>query len=220
MSEPRIRGVIWDLDGTLIDSDLYIVANYLHMYEKFRPGYFPHLMEILGFSGPSVKQTLSEQFPDVPEEVRMAEFVRFSLTQEPRYLTLYPGEVECLQALEALGIKQCVFTNKKSASARNCLDSMGLSRYMCGLVALDDVKRAKPDPEGVYRCLELMGTTPEETLIIGDSSTDLVAAANSGCLGGLVTWSLKGLPACSRAFEFDTMDDIRRLFTDGDYRSE
>ena len=211
----KIKGVIWDLDGTLIDSDLYLVANYLHMYAKFRPGYYPHLREILSFSGPSVKQTLSEQFPDVDEKVRMDECVSFSLRREPEYLTLYKGERECLQAISDSGVKQCVLTNKKRLSALNCLKSMDIYRYMDGLVSLDDVKNPKPDPEGVYKCLDLLRTEREETIVIGDSWTDLQVALNSGCLGGLVTWSLKGLPRTKRDYEFDTMDDIRRLIADG-----
>ena len=220
MSARRIKGIIWDLDGTLIDSDLYLVANYVHMYSKFRPGYFPHLRQILTFSGPSVEETLESQFPDVPEKVRTEEFVRYSLSKETSFLTLYPGEIECLEAVVKAGIKQTIFTNKKTVSAKNCLDGMNLTKYFDGVVALDDVKNPKPDPEGVYKCLKMMGTSPEETIIIGDSITDLQAAYNTGCLSGLVTWSLKGKPNFRRDYEFDTMDDIKRFVTDGEHESD
>lgn len=208
----KLKGVIWDLDGTLIDSDLYIVANYLHMYEKYRPGYYPHLREIIGFSGPSVTETLTRQFPDVPMEEKMKEFVSFSLKNEPKYLTLYKGEMETLKGLKELGIHQCVFTNKKTASARNCLDSFGITGLFDAVIALDDVERPKPDPDGVYKCLKAMGLKPEEALIIGDSGTDLKAGLASGCPTGLVTWSLKGLPSDRRDYEFDSMSDILKLF--------
>lgn len=204
----KIRGVVWDLDGTLIDSDLYLVANYLHMYEKYRPGYYPHLRKIISFSGPSVTQTLTEQFPDVPMEEKMTEFVRFSLTNEPKYLTLYKGERETLEGIKNLGLPQCVFTNKKRVSALNCLKGIHIDQYFQGVVALDDVSKPKPDPEGLRKCAEIMKLPVESLLVIGDSKGDVLSGKNAGCFTGLVTWSLKGVPDIERTFSFDTMEEI------------
>lgn len=216
MSNQKVKAIIWDLDGTLIDSDLYIVANYLHMYELFRPGYYPHLREILGFSGPSVVDTLKKQFPDIPLEKTLKEFVHFSLNKEPSYLTLYKNEEEVILALNKAGIKQCVLTNKKGPSALNCLKHFP-SIYHCMnfILSLDDVQKPKPDPEGVYKCVEKFNVSPKETMIIGDSSTDIVSGARAGILSGLVTWSLKGLPKEHRDYNFDTFDEIKEFVING-----
>lgn len=206
----RVDAVIWDLDGTLVDSDLYIVCNYLHLYEMYRPGYYPHLSEILSFSGPSVWDTLAEQFPDVDSEERMREFVRFSLERETQYQTLFPGEIETLRAIASLGIKMGLVTNKRRASAVQTLEAAGILNLFGSLVTLDDVKDPKPAPEGVNICLGELGVTPDRVIVIGDTEYDIVTARNANATSGLVTWSIRGIPERRADVYFDSMDDIRR----------
>ncbi len=209
-------GVVWDLDGTLIDSDLYVVENYVHMYRKYRPGYFPHLREILGFSGPSFKDTLTQQFPKVPKAERESEFVAFSKRFEKAYSRLYPGELACLKTIKAAGIKQLLVTNKGHAAARADLDYFGLSEFIDDIISFDDPGiRPKPDPSGTLEAVGVMKTAPSRTIIIGDSDTDLLAGAAAGIKTGLVTWSLKGLPTPVRDHEFDPFREIEEYLTDG-----
>ena len=210
----RVDAVIWDLDGTLIDTDLYVVVNYLHMFEMFRPGHYPHLVEMLRFSGPSEFDTLKEQFPDYPVEVTMKEFQRFCLERGPQLQTLYEGEIETLKALREMGIKMCVLTNKRRESALQALEMAGLSEFMEFTCAVDDMPVPKPAPDGVYMCLDRLGTPKERTILIGDTAFDLKAANSAGILSGLVTWSPRGIPDIQRDIDFEGMEDIRRWIAD------
>lgn len=214
----EIQAIIWDLDGTLIDSDLYVVMNYVHMYQKYRPGYYPHLREIIGFSGPSVVETVKKQFPNYPVDELVEEFEDYSKKYQPSFLTLYEGEMDCVKAIYEKGIPMILFTNKKGGSAKRCMDATGLSKYIPTIVSLDDVKKGKPDPEGIYACLKILGTKKENTMIIGDSNTDIVSGARAGIVTGLVTWSLKGLPKEKRDYEFDTFAEIREFVLHGKYK--
>lgn len=213
----NIEAIIWDLDGTLIDSDLYVVLNYVHMYQKYRPGYYPHLREILGFSGPSVVDTMKRQFPDIPLEESVGEFEKYSKENQSKLLTLYPGEMNAIESIFNTGVKMILLTNKKFASAKRCMESTGLIKFIPQNVSLDDVKVGKPNPEGVFKCLNLLKSPKEKTLIIGDSSTDIVAGKKAGIISGLVTWSLKGLPKEERDYEFDSFEDIKEFIVDGKY---
>lgn len=215
-NERPVDAIIWDLDGTLADTDLYVVENYVHMYRKYRPGYFPHLREILSFSGPSVKETLAKQFPNVPLDEAIAEFEGYSYKHQPSFVTLYPGEAAALKTIKAAGIRQCVFTNKKSKSAHLVIDAFpALKDNIEFIVGFDDVLRGKPYPDGIQKCLEILKTDPKRTMIIGDSNTDLCSGNAAGILTGLVTWSLKGLPQEHRDHEFDTYAEIEEFMIDG-----
>lgn len=216
----NIDALIFDLDGTLVDSDLYVVMNYVHMYRKYRPGYFPHLREIIGFSGPSVVETVENQFPGEDVDALVREFENYSKRYQSSLLTLYPGEMECVERIWKAGIPMILLTNKKGESARRCMESTGLARYIPAIVSLDDVRQPKPDPEGVEKCLAMLRTDPHRTLIVGDSDTDVLAGARAGIKTGLVTWSLKGLPPAPRDYEFDTFAQIEEFIIDGKYERE
>ena len=97
------------------------------------------------------------------------------------------------------------------------MESTGLIKFIPQIVSLDDVKVGKPNPEGVFKCLDLLKSPKEKTLIIGDSSTDIVAGKKAGIISGLVTWSLKGLPKEERDYEFDSFEDIKEFIVDGKY---
>lgn len=210
-----VDGIVWDLDGTLIDSDLYIVLNYVHMYRQFRPGYFPHLREIINFSGPTLEEVFGREFPKVPFETLWEEFRSFSKKYENKYCRIYDGEQACLKTIKAAGIKQCIVSNKRHDPIMDNLKAFGLEQYMDLVLGLDDVGKGKPDPTGVLRALEMMKTAPGRTIIIGDSLQDIQAGQRAGIKTGLVTWSLKGLPNIVSDHEFDTYREIEEYLTDG-----
>lgn len=214
----KIEAIIWDLDGTLIDSDLYVVMNYTHMYQKYRPGYYPSLREMIGFSGPSVVDTIKEQFPKENVEELVKEFEDYSKKYQSSFLNLYKGEMDCVKAIYDKGLPMILLTNKKGESAKRCMESTGLIKYVPDQISLDDVKEPKPDPAGVLICLNKLGSKKENTMIIGDSSTDVLAGQRAGILTGIVTWSLKGLPKEKSDYKFDSFEQIKEFVLYGKYK--
>jgi len=216
--ETKIKAIIWDLDGTLIDSDLYIACNYAHMYHKFGSDKYPPLRKILTFSGPSSFDVLQEEFPDVPIEKTLKEFLSFSKKHEYELLSLYEGEVDCLETFHNLNIIQCVLTNKKKIAAKNDLEHLNMiNKYIDFIIGLDDVTKPKPDPEGIYMCLNKMNVKKEEAIIIGDSITDIKAGKNASILTGLVDWSLKGKQNIDADYKFDSFKQIKELIIYGNH---
>lgn len=191
----RYKYLIFDLDGTLLDTDLYVASNYAHLYEKYRPGYMPRLSELIYFSGPTLDEVFAREFPNVDQNELYAEFADFSDRYSNLYATLYEGEKDCLDALRQKGYKMSVCTSKREHAVISNLGHFGLLKYFDHLVGYDSVKAHKPDPEGIKKCLVLYGASARETLYIGDSETDLVAGLNAGVDVALVTWGLKRLPA-------------------------
>lgn len=220
MPNRKIEAIIWDLDGTLVDTDLHLILNFAHMYHKYRPGYYPHIRQILSYSGPSLTGIMADQFPNVDTKEAEDEYEQYSKDYQAQLISLYDNEMKVLKSLHDNEIKMIVMTNKRRESAIQCMHATGLSDIIPDMVAIDDVKNGKPNPEGIFESLKRLGTSKETTMIIGDSNTDIVAGANAGIVTGLVTWSLKGLPKEPRDYEFDTFDEIKEFVLDGKYNRE
>lgn len=94
---------------------------------------------------------------------------------------LFPGVIEGLQRLRALGLPMACLTNKPAAPARELLARKGLSAYFDRVFGGDDFERKKPDPLPLIKTCEALGVKPAEAWMIGDSSNDARAAEAAGC---------------------------------------
>ncbi len=101
---------------------------------------------------------------------------------------IYPGAIEGLQALRDHGLKLACLTNKPTTFARDLLAMKGLAPFFDIVFGGDAFERKKPDPLPLLKTCEALGTRPERTLMVGDSSNDAKAARAAGCPVVLVTY--------------------------------
>jgi phosphoglycolate phosphatase len=101
---------------------------------------------------------------------------------------VYPGVREGLQALAARGFKMACLTNKPLAFAKPLLQAKGLDGFFSHVFGGDSFERKKPDPLPLLKTCEALGTRPENTLMVGDSSNDAQAAHAAGCPVVLMTY--------------------------------
>ncbi len=101
---------------------------------------------------------------------------------------VYPGVAEGLQALSSAGLALACLTNKPLAFARDLLASKGLARHFSQVFGGDSFERKKPDPLPLLKTCEALGTLPEVTLMVGDSSNDAQAGHAAGCGVVLVSY--------------------------------
>lgn len=209
--------IIWDLDGTLIDSDLYIVQNYLNLYKKYMPNYVPSVRKIISFSGPTVMDVIKKEFKDYPYEDVLKDFLEFSSKYEKSLLSLFPNEIECLKEIKSKGIKQCILTNKRRTPAQNDVKNFKeLNDCIDFLITAEDVKNPKPDIEGVQKCIKLSKAKKNRIIIIGDSSSDIQTGINAGIKTGYVTWSLKKEEMLIQSdYTFNTFEEIKEEIVNG-----
>jgi len=104
------------------------------------------------------------------------------------FSAVFPGVVEGLDRLKALGLPMACLTNKPAAFARDLLAKKGLAGYFDRVFGGDDFERKKPDPLPLIKTCEALGTVPASTWMIGDSSNDARAANAAGCPVILVTY--------------------------------
>lgn len=101
---------------------------------------------------------------------------------------VFPGAEEGLQALRDRGLKLACLTNKPQAMARELLQAKGLLQYFSLVFGGDSFERKKPDPLPLIKTCEALGTCPAQTLMLGDSGNDALAARAAGCPVVLVTY--------------------------------
>lgn len=205
------RAVLFDLDGTLIDSraDLATGVN----LTRRDLGLAPLAPErIAGYVGEGVRKLLTRALPECPERLEQAlEFnarhYRAHLLDQTR---LYPGTLEALERLSQGGWRLAVVTNKPGTFTEPILAGLGVARFLSAVVGGGPGSPLKPDPAPLLRALEACGAAAAGSWMVGDHFTDLEAGRRAGmqrcfCRFGFgeprgETWDLAvaDLPALAR----------------------
>ncbi len=173
-----MKNVIFDLDGTLIDSapDLHASANKMLASKGLAPLSLPQITSFIGNGVPKLVERCLAVY-DLPFDPEMVRVFQAFYAADPFTLTRpYPGVVACLQALQTGGCKLAVCTNKPEAPARVILDGLDLTRYFDFIAGGDTYPSMKPDPAPLHGCAKALGG---EALYVGDSETDEKTAINA-----------------------------------------
>ena len=198
----KITTILFDLDGTLIDTNELIISTYLHTLEKFYPNTYQR-EDVLPFMGPTLHDAFSSIDPDRVEEM-ILEYRAYNLANHDELVTEFAGVNETIRTLKEQGYKLGIVTTKLLNTVLKGLRLMELEQYFEVVVALDHVEKAKPDPEPIFKALELLGSTPEEAIMVGDNYHDILAGKNAGTKTAGVVWSIKGRDYLAK-FEPDYM---------------
>jgi phosphoglycolate phosphatase len=179
--------VVFDLDGTLIDSigDLVVAVNQLLVE---RGGCLLRHDDVSAMVGEGAQLLIARAFEasGIRDDPRLAipRFLEIYDAVLPGNTRPYPGVPEMLQALEGVA-PLAVLTNKPAGATRKILSTFGLEHRFRGIVGGDGPFRRKPDPEGLLRLIADAGADPGRTLMVGDSTVDLrtaQAAATRVCI--------------------------------------
>jgi 2-phosphoglycolate phosphatase len=175
----KVRAVLFDLDGTLVDTapDLGFVLNEMRS-RRDRPPLPTELMRAQASHGSQGLLRLGFGVsPTDPEfQVLRQEFLGLYEYHLCDRSSLFPGMPELLAALENRGIAWGVVTNKPARYTEPLLDHLGLSARAACVVSGDTCRRAKPDPEPMRHACRAAGIKPEEGLYLGDAERDMQAA--------------------------------------------
>ena len=197
----RICLLIFDLDGTLIDSraDLALAVNLTR--EELGLAAIPQA-EVVGYVGEGVRRLLSRAIPELPQQLDRALAInqRHYRAHLLDQTTLYPGVGAALERFRRAGIPLMVVTNKPREFTDLILAGLGIATFMSAVVGGGDCPGLKPDPAPLLMALEQSGCGAEGSWMVGDHFTDLEAGRRAGlkrCLcrygfgdPGLETWDL------------------------------
>lgn len=183
-----IKAVLFDLDGTLLDTapDLHAAVSSM-LTDLGRPP-LP-LAAVHAYVGRGignlVKRSLAGSL-DVDEDApppadALASFKRHYARENGRKSIVYPGVIEGLEALRAMHLPMAVITNKASAFTLPLLELTGLAKYFDVIVSGDDLPKIKPDPMSLVWVCGRFNVSPADALFIGDSVNDFRAARAAAC---------------------------------------
>ena len=131
---------LFDLDGTLIDSDQMIIETFRELYAEFKPGFYPPDDYIKQFSGPQITETLRKEFPDLDQKKMMEEYRARSRKYYDKYVHLYPGALEVIEKLHKNKIPFAVITNKHRYATKYTYELLDLEKFNIYSACADDVE--------------------------------------------------------------------------------
>lgn len=208
----KISTLLFDLDGTLINTNDLIITSFLHTFEQYYPGKYKR-EDVLPFMGPTLSETFTAINSDKAEE--MADVYRtFNKANHDLLVTEFPGVYSTVKTLKENGFKLGIVTTKMADVAKMGLDLTKLTPFFDTMVALDHVTKSKPDPEPIYKALDALDSNVEEAMMIGDNHHDIMGGKNAGVKTAGVAWSLKGKDFLNKYkpdYMLDTMDDILKI---------
>ena len=185
-----LKGILFDNDGTLVDTHDIILASMRHSTRAVLGRVIPDdvLMRKVG-------QPLVVQMRDfTPDEGLQAEILRVyrehnEATHDEK-IRAFPGIADALAELERLGFKLGVVTSKRRVLAWRGLEVVGLARYFDCCIGAEDCVRFKPEAEPVERGAAALGLDPSECLYVGDAPFDLQAGKAAGALTAAALWGM------------------------------
>lgn len=183
--------VLFDLDGTIIDTNELIITSFLHVLEQHFPSRYkrediipnmgqPLTAQMELFGGAELRDFLVDAYREHNEEIH-DELVRE-----------FPHVLETLEELKKLGVTMGIVTTKQRKTAEMGAKLFGIDPFMSTFIVFQDTEKHKPSPDPVLKAMEQVKANPATTLMVGDSQYDIQAAHHAGAHAAGVSWSLKG----------------------------
>ena len=211
--DSRFGLIVFDLDGTLIDSsmDLALSVN----ATRAQAGLPPLSMEtVASYIGNGAEMLIRRSLgPDAAEDAvweGLAFFLQYYRENMLVHTKLYPGVREALDGWRRVGAAMAVLTNKPERFSTDLVAGLGLRDYFTSIYGGNSFETKKPDPYGLRLIMRETGFRPDQTLMVGDSSVDVLTARNAGVACAGVTFGLR--PEDFERYPPDLLvDDLRDL---------
>ncbi|GAJ97566.1 LOW QUALITY PROTEIN: pyrophosphatase PpaX [Geomicrobium sp. JCM 19055] len=201
--------VLFDLDGTLIDTNELIIASFEHTLGEYYPGQYKRA-DILPFIGPSLDETFTRLNPSLANDM-IEMYIEHNHLHHDQLLREYEGVREAVAQLFDKGYKLGVVTTKRRPTTERGLEITGLKPYFSTIVTFDDVENVKPHPEPIKKSDDTARSTPEQTIMVGDNTHDIDGGKRAGTQTAAVGWAVRGLEEVRSLYPDYILEDMRDL---------
>jgi len=182
-----LKVIIFDMDGTLIDSDELVMKIYERLTQYETPKVSFESLDLGDVFQSSYKEVLMKLYGEVKEE--HLDFIYQTHRElKHRYLKLFDGVIHLLESLKKEGYRLGLLTSELRDIAVDELNILGIAHYFDHILAFDDLKKPKPYPDGLYEHMTHFNCTKDEIMYIGDQKSDGTAASRAKVYSVLMDW--------------------------------
>src|SRR5438874_2078722 len=214
-----IKLVIFDLDGTLIDSRLDLIHSVNAMLRKFHRPELPGevVASYVGDGAPMlVRRALGDPEDDRFFKDSLEFFLSYYREHKLDHTRVYAGIPEALEQIRSNGTlrKMAVLSNKPVNPSRAIVEALGMADFFLRVYGGNSFETKKPDPLGVATLLKEANTDPSHAIIVGDSSVDVLTGRNAGIATCGVTYGFAPHTLCEAPPDIvvDSPQELRDLF--------
>jgi phosphoglycolate phosphatase len=188
----KIKLLLWDLDGTLVDSELDLTHAVNAMLRHWKRPELP-VEVVASYIGDGAPMLVRRALGDPHDEPFIKQAVEYFMQYYREHLLdntcAYPGVLDTLKAIrERSSIQMAILTNKPINASRGICEGLQISGSMSQIYGGNSFQTKKPDPHGARVLLKEHGAHPEEAIMIGDSQNDVLTANNAGMFSVGVTY--------------------------------
>lgn len=199
-SETTYDLVIFDFDGTLVDSARCITASLERALTACGCACdVSRVREQIGLPLETIIREASSGIDDAAIRPAIAAYREEYAALEGELIALFPGAMETIEAFHCAGMTLAIATNKLTERARITLERLGVADRFEAIVGADRVTNPKPDPEILWHVYKTTGWWPEASLVVGDTEWDIEMATCAGAASCAVTWGSHDAERLARA---------------------
>lgn len=182
--------VIFDLDGTLLNTDELIKRSFEYVFKRYRPDYTLSEEEYLSFLGPKLRDSFARYFPEEMLDELVECYRDYNHVHHEDFVTVYPSVIETLVYLKKQGYPLTVLTTKFYEAALIGLDLFDMTKYFDMIIGSNQIEKGKPDPLGIHFIMDKVNC--HKAVMIGDNDTDILTGKNAHVYTVGVKWTPKG----------------------------
>lgn len=185
----KINTILFDFDGTIMDTNGLIINSWQHTFRTIEGKERPEA-EIVATLGEPLALSMKNLLPGTPVEQSIEIYRGYQYGNFSDEISIFPGMLELIVELKRQGYKMGIVTSRLTGTTLQGLEKFGIRECFEAVVTCEHTDKHKPDPEPVYIALDILGSKPEESIMIGDSKFDILCAKNAGVTSVLVGWAI------------------------------
>jgi pyrophosphatase PpaX len=183
----QYRGVLFDLDGTILDTSNLIVQSFQHTFQvhyqrEIRPE------EVYPFFGKPLRTAMQSLGPEKVDAL-ISTYREHNLEHHDHMVEAFAGVVDVLKDLYNAGVDMAIVTSKTQGTALRGLKLFELDKYFSAIIGVEQCSHHKPHPEPVQIALQQLKLSYDQCLMVGDSPSDIISAQKAGVKTAAVHWT-------------------------------
>ena len=188
-NKKKIDTVLFDFDGTIMDTNEVIIASWQHTFRELT-GEEGDLEKILDTFGEPLEFSIGKLFPSFDMQKVLATYREFQHKHYEEMISLFPGVQEVIDYLSENDYKMGLVTNRLRYSTDIGMKKYNLDKKFGTVVACHEAPRNKPFADPILLAIEQLESSPENSILVGDSANDIISGKNADIITVRVAWAM------------------------------